>query len=102
MSLQKLKMGYEYIATSKGTKSIKADRFKSYVDGAQFTFFYYADKTNLVHVSHRDSGKAISRIKRDDYRVSEKDYAKMAIGKLIDKHGADRVRCILTSAKAIL
>jgi len=101
MPLQRLKKGHEYIITTAGVSSVDACRFNEYVGNISFTFFYHVDATNMVTVSHRDSGKRIAQVMRDDYRVKEKDYARDAVSDLVAKYGADKVRCILTSAKTL-
>ena len=85
-----------------GTKTeIKGRRFSHYVQNQQFWFLLHeAVNSNALTVTHWDSGKKVldvSMITRME-TLDDKKAAKADLDKLIQRHGAARVRSVLAGA----
>lgn len=81
-----------------------AKRFSVYVQGTRFWFAVHrtaGSRLPFFHVSHWESGKKLCDVTHSQQAAALGDIvgaAKLALGALIEKHGAARVRSVLAGA----
>ncbi len=83
-----------------------ARRFSHYIGNIRFWFAVHQSPENVgtLTVSHWESGKRVTMVSTTEriagVGLSDKELAKLALDKLVAKHGAARVESVLRAAEA--